>query len=214
MKLFLDLIGDSLVPTHSFRYTPDNEQEPPLKIDRIPYKFTIHWFSGASCRSQGGYPFLTFVVLGLKLHLGPKWSSQEDDPNSLWPWFLQDFATQTKNIHKEQQQQTPGPSKTEQTKKNTYHPLNFHILLLKKMGPMTQLPPLPYPQPPNLPGEATALRAVALSALGQDAFGSLQAANQSLKTFKDLFFSFSFGRKKWCWWWYIFRKVTHHRENW
>ena len=34
-------------------------------------------------------------------------------------------------------------------------------------------------------GEATALRAVALSALGQDAFGSLQAANQSLKTFKE-----------------------------
>ena len=60
---------------------------------------------------------------------------------------------------------------------------------------MTQLPPLPYPQPPNLPGEATALRAVALSALGQDAFGSLQAANQSLKTFKDLFFFFfSAGR--------------------
>jgi len=41
-----------------------------------------------------------------------------------------------------------------------------------------------------LPGEATALRAVALSALGQDAFGSLQAANQSLKTFKDLIFFF------------------------
>ena len=35
------------------------------------------------------------------------------------------------------------------------------------------------------PGEGSALRAVALSALGQDAFGSLQAANQSLKTFKE-----------------------------
>lgn len=95
-------------------------------------------------------------------------------------------------MHKEQQQQTPGPSKTEQTKKNTSNPFNFHILFLKKDGPMTQLPPLPYPQSPNLPGEATALRAVALSALGQDAFGSLQAANQSLKTFKDPVFFFPF----------------------
>ena len=34
-------------------------------------------------------------------------------------------------------------------------------------------------------GEATALRAVAVASLGVDAFGALQAANQSLKTFKD-----------------------------
>ena len=36
-------------------------------------------------------------------------------------------------------------------------------------------------------GEATALRAVAVASLGVDAFGALQAANQSLKTFKEGF---------------------------
>lgn len=41
------------------------------------------------------------------------------------------------------------------------------------------------------PGEGTALRAVSSSGLGQDAFGALQAANQSLKTFKA---------RGWAWW--------------
>ena len=54
-----------------------------------------------------------------------------------------------------------------------------------KFPPVPRSSAIPQPSPSLGPGEGTALRAVALSALGQDAFGSLQAANQSLKTFKE-----------------------------
>ena len=74
-----------------------------------------------------------------------------------------------------------------------------------------KFPPVPRSSPSHppsslslAPGEGTALRAVALSALGQDAFGSLQAANQSLKTFKERceicwcpFFGICFLRDDW-----------------